>query len=255
MTDVLVMNASTLVTDREAAAMARACAYQTRHHAEPFYGALGVHFVPKNETPKPGDWVMTIMDDADQAGDLGWHTQEGEVIYGRIFAKPCLEDGHSSALLGPYAVSSVLSHEILETLGDPHVNDWVEGDNGLLIARELCDPVESYTYAYKDRWAGEVTLSDFVTPEFFDPNSSAGEEYDYLGKAASPFVLTTGGYWVQAGITKETQKFGARIPDGADARVSEERGVTYVFGPDFPEWKKALKMDVAGGRTSRRSAP
>src|SRR5207237_195527 len=162
-------------------------------------------------------------------------------IYGRVFAKPSLDAG-STALAGPYAVSSVLSHEAIETLGDPHVNGWAEIAPGLLVAYELCDPVESFTYTYHDKHMGlDVALSDFVTPEWFDPQRSPGERFDYLGMAAAPATLTKGGYWVQATIGTETEKFAAAVPTGSVVVEHADRGVTYVFGPAYPDWKKAVK--------------
>jgi hypothetical protein len=245
-TDILVINKSTLVTDHDVRAMTRAVSYQVHHHAAPALGLkpLTVDYIEDESEAKAGDWVLGVLDNADQEGVLGWHTSENDVIYGRVFVQPSLNSG-STALTGPYAVSSVLSHEALETLGDPHVNQWAEVAPGLMVAYELCDPVESFTYVYHDKHMGlDVALSDFVTPEWFDPQRSPGERFDYLGLAPAPATLTPGGYWVQATIASV-------IPTGADVVEHADRGVTYVFGPAYPDWKKPLKQQGAG-RTARR---
>lgn len=210
---------------------------------------MTVHHAKSEDEAKPGDWVLFVLDNSDQAGALGYHDQtSADVIYGRVFAQPCLTDGGSTALQGPYSVSSVLSHEVLETLVDPHCNLWAERSDGVAIAYEVCDPVESFTYTVHDRYSGDITVSDFVTPEWFDENRSPGERFDFLGKAVSPFVLTPGGYWIQAKVGGESQSFA----EGYDRVRDDARAITYVFGPDFPHWKKVTKMTELG-RTGRRS--
>lgn len=213
--------------------MTRACSRQLHRDAAPSWGkkSMGVHFITDPSEAQPGDWVLALLDDSDQAGALGWHWQDqNDVIYGEIFARPSLDAG-STALTGPYAISSVLSHEVLETYVDPHCNLWADNGNGMLISYEACDPVEDRLYAINN-----VAVSDFVLPEWFDIYRSAGEQYSYLSSVPTPFTMTKGGYWVQAAISGEQQKFGAK---------------EFVFGDDVPAWKKEYKMRD-NGRNSRK---
>jgi hypothetical protein len=97
-----------------------------------------------------------------------------------------------------------------------------------------------------------VQVSNFVLPEWFDSVVSAGEKFDYLGKATAPFSMTPGGYWVQAAMGNETQKFGrttAWLEDsGFDVRG---KGIQLVFSPEMPEWKRDLKEQHGRNATKR----
>lgn len=231
MTSIVVINKSTLVSNDDVKLMTRACATQLRHHAAPLWGKepIPVMYSSILEDAAPGTWVIAILDDADQAGDLGWHTEEqGDLIYGRVFAKPSLDAG-GTALSGKYAVSSVLSHEVLETFVDPNVSLWAQSSTGLLISYEVCDPVESDGYDITV-YQHKVAVSNFVTPAWFDPQASGSDQFDYLSKVHAPFTMSRGGYWVQMTEGKVTQKFGEH----------------------FPEWKKGSKQ-IDTSRAARRT--
>lgn len=231
MTAIFVINESTEVSDSDASLMTRACATQVHYHAAPWWGKspVPVTFLPssaKSSIP-PGAWAIALLDDPDQADALGWHTEDqGDVIYGRVFARPIL-DNKGGVLSGEYSVSATLSHEILETLVDPHCNGWMQNaQDGSMWAMEVCDPVESDSYEI-----GGVAVSNFVTPHFFDADAAKGERLDILKKAVSPFGLDAGGYAV-------ILQPGQRQP-------------TQVFGKEYPQWKIATKQ-ADTSRTSRR---
>src|SRR5215469_10773978 len=127
-----VVNKSTVVTDDDVKVMVRAVAHQLR-------------------------------DDAAQQDALGWHTEnQGEVIFGRVFARPVLSNG-GDALTKPLSVATVLSHEVLETFCDPYCNLWADNGSGTAYALEVADPVESDSYPVAVPGRGEVTVSNFVT--------------------------------------------------------------------------------------------
>lgn len=99
---------------------------------------------------------------------------------------------------------------------------------GQAVAYEVCDPVESDSYTVRVDGA-KVTVSNFVTPHWFDPQAKAGEQLDWLGKLAKPFTMTSGGYMV----------------------IMREGKTSQVFGDKYPAWRKATKRaDTA--RTARR---
>src|SRR5262249_53000547 len=93
--------------------------------------------------------------------------------------------------------TSTLSHELLEMIADPNVNLYAIGkfrQNGKtrtgLFGLEVCDPVEANYYKING-----VTVSDFVKPEWFEPDHKPGQmRMDYLGKIDAPFMLAEGGY-------------------------------------------------------------
>lgn len=231
MTSIIVINKSTLVTNAEVQLMTRACATQISQHVAPAWGKtpIPVIFSSTPQDAAPGSWVIVVLDTPDQADALGWHTEnQGEFIFGRVFAKPVLDNG-GDALTKPLSVASVLSHEVVETFCDPNVNLWADTGKGFTLALEACDPVESDSYAITvDTTA--VTVSNFVTPRWFDPQARHTRGLDYLGKVSRPFTMTKGGYWVQ----------------------EKEGAITQKYGEEFPEWKKELK-NADLGRASRRS--
>ncbi|WBO62520.1 hypothetical protein [Streptomyces camelliae] len=228
---ITVVNKSTLCTDDEVKAMTRACATQVEMHAAPIWGQTPtpVVYAADEEEAPPGAWCIAIMDDADQADALGWHTEEqGDVIYGRVFARPVLDNG-GAVLTGPLTVSSVLSHEVLETLVDPHVNLWADAGNGEAYALECCDAVESDSYPVDVLGVGRVSVSNFCSPHWFDPRAAKGEKFDFLGKVTAPFQMSKGGYVV----------------------ITREGKVHQKYGEEYPEWRKQTKL-ADTSRNARR---
>jgi hypothetical protein len=218
---ITVVNKSTRCTDADVQTMTRACAAQVQQHAAPLWGQvpIPVVYAQNEQVAPPGSWVIAVLDDPDQARALGWHTEnQGDLIYGRVFAAPVLDNG-GAVLTGNLTVSSVLSHEVLETLVDPHVNLWASDGAVAAYAVEVADPVESDSYTIAVPGAGDVAVSNFVTPHWFDPQASTSEQFDYLGNVSKPFQMTKGGYVVLMKEGKQQEKFG-------DA---------------YPEWRKATK--------------
>lgn len=93
--------------------------------------------------------------------------------------------------------SQSASHEILEMLVDPWGKRLVAGpsiksDQGRVeYLVEVSDPCQSEEYAYSVN--GEV-VSDFYTPQFFDPVVAPGVRYSFSGKIKAPRQILPGGY-------------------------------------------------------------
>jgi hypothetical protein len=227
---IAVVDKSNLVTSEEAYDMALLADHQVRFHAAPAYGILPptVRYLQDESLAPPGSAVLGIFDDADQAGALGWHTEGvGGTVYGRVFAKPVLDNG-GTVLSSALSVSSVLSHEVLETVGDPSCNRWADTGRGRAIACEWCDPVESDSYSVT---VGNVTgtVSDFVLPAWFDPSAPADAHFDWLNLVNDPFDVRDSGYVI----------------------VMVEGQVSTHFGAQYPSWRKETKAsDLA--RTAQR---
>jgi hypothetical protein len=228
--EIFVVNKSTLVTDEDAELMTAAVSLQMHRDFALAWGITppSVAYLAQN-APEPGNTVIiAIMDNADQAGDLGWHTEGPNGIkYGRVFAEPVLQNG-GNALTNDLSVASVLSHEVMETTGDPACNRWCDTGNGVLVALEVGDPVESDSYVIP---AGgqNVTVSDFVYPAWFDPGAPAGAVKDHMRLTSEPFEVRPTGYNV----------------------TMTEGTVSQVFGREYPEWRKATKKTPTA-RTQRR---
>jgi hypothetical protein len=231
---VAVQNHSTRVTDAAVALMVRAVAHQVRYDVAPAWGAktASVVFLPKDADVPAGSYAIGIYDNADQADALGYHSEEGDgTVYGKVFVSPVLDNG-GTVTEGELSVSAVLSHEVLETFVDPHVQLWASDGGDGLYAYEACDAVEDGSYEVHVG-GKRVAVSNFVLPAYFDAQTPAGTRVDHLAQLSGPFELSKGGYAV-------------KITLGRDTKVDQ------VFGERFPEWKKASKRHPLA-RLARRS--
>jgi len=237
-----VQNLSTLVSNEDCYDMTLLVNRQLRDHVAPAWNLLppAVVFLAKGVSAAKSaqgqryDAIIGILDNADQAGDLGWHTEGPDAdCYGRVFAQPVLANG-GNALTDVLSVCSVLSHEAIEMLGDAACDRWAQQNDSTLVAMELADPVESDSYAITISPVAGLTVSgtvsDFVLPDWFDPDAAPGKT-DYLGLVTAPFEVRSTGYVIaQTGGT-----------------VSEQ------WGEQYPAWRKATKQQETS-RTSRRNA-
>lgn len=227
---IYVTNKSTQVSDADMAKAAAACSTQLAQHVAPAYGLVAV---PVTFSPKPpaGARVVTVMDTLDDAQALGYHTEDaGSKIWGVVGTKAALAQG-AKALTGAYAISSIVSHEVIELFGDARINLWADNGRGTQIAYELCDPVENDFYIIDG-----VAVSSFVYPAWFDHLAAKSERFDYLGHLSRPFTMTHGGYWVQQKAGTASQKFGDRFPEWRKAAKQAQfsRGHRRVSGHDRP---------------------
>lgn len=186
----------------------------------------------------PASWLVSILDDSDQAGALGYHAevQGSDKAYARVFVKPTLDAGGS--VVGDkgnpaYSVSVTLSHEVLEAFADPNVNLWADmfDSAGTQVAVEVGDPVESDAYIIDVGRFGRkrpIAVSNFVTPAWFDAQTP-DRPTDYMNSTGKPFEMSKGGYMLKRSVGR----------------------ITSVFGEEYPAWKRPTKLaDMA--RTARR---
>jgi hypothetical protein len=187
---VSIINASTVLTDAEIRPVVNALQQQVTNDFRPAWGTdAELTFVPTGSTPPIGTWWLTILDDSDQAGALGYHdlTPDGLPL-GKVFAATDLKYGNS------WSVTA--SHELLEMLADPNINLTVfvqhEDTAGTLYAYEVCDACESDAFAYK---IGTVLVSDFVFPSWFEGFRAEGStQFDQTNNISEPLELVPGGY-------------------------------------------------------------
>lgn len=212
MTHVIVTNAARRVNDSDIATATAAVARQAVRDFWPAWGVRmpSVTFVPGGQSVAApfGGILITVVDSIDNvaAGVLGYHTEDqGGRQWGVVACSPSLDNG-AQVLKGDWSVSSVLSHEILEALGDPRVNGYCHDGGSRLYSLEVCDPVEAPTYEVDG-----VSLSNFVLPAWFDPNVGHGK-YDHLGLLSTPFSLLPAGYCVYLQGGQEQQEHGEQMP-------------------------------------------
>jgi hypothetical protein len=126
-------------------------------------------------------------------GEGGFHLDKNNQPYAKVIATPSDPTWTIDA-----------SHEIIEMLVDPNGNRMqtsqaitIDGDNVIdadgtfdyLV--EACDPCEANNFAYE---IGGVAVSDFITPDFYDPTVRPGVLYSFMGNVARPRELLEGGY-------------------------------------------------------------
>jgi hypothetical protein len=188
---ISIMNASTVLSDAEIRPVVDALQHQVTDDFRPAWGVdAELAFVPTGAEPTPGTWWLTILDDSDQAGALGYHdlTPDGLPI-GKVFAGTDLKYGSN------WTVTA--SHELLEMLGDPNINLNVlvqtsDENAGRLFAYDVCDACEDDSFSYK---IGDVNVSDFVFPSWFESFRAEGStQFDQTKKITRPLGLLKGGY-------------------------------------------------------------
>ena len=160
-------------------------------------------------------WPILIMDDINTAGASGVHLDRNGQPYSLVQA-----DDNTSL---------TCSHECLEMLADPFGNRFVASDSikpgqgrvNYLV--EVCDPSEAINFAYK---INGVLVSDFYTPNYFDPVTAPGIRYSFSGKIQQPKQLLKGGYisWMlpETGEWWQANLFGSEISYSSLGVLSKE---------------------------------
>jgi hypothetical protein len=227
---IAILNQSTLVSNDDATTMTGAVAQQMQVDVAPAWDrspAAVVFYSDASAVPQGAHGIAIVDTIKDQPkGVLGFHTEDqGGKLWGIVAAKPELDNG-GKVTTGDWSVSSVLSHEVLEMYIDPNCNLWSNNDKDRAYAFEVCDPVEAPTYVVSG-----VSVSNFLTPSWFDPLAAKTAKFDKLGLLKAPFTILPGGYLVFESAGKAQQQQGAV----------------------FPEWRREMKSN-AMARTRRRLA-
>jgi len=178
----------------------------------PIWGETAHLIAPANANVTNPLWEEChIFDVSDNAGALGYHelTTHGQPI-GKVFAKSDLDAGDK--------VSVTLSHELLEMMGDPFVNNGVliQQDDGTTVfyCLENADTVEDDSFAYQ---INGVYVSNFAYPDWWRLGAvPRWGKYDFLGVLNSPLQLALGGYigvWKSNGGWSQLDNFGQHRKD------------------------------------------
>lgn len=271
---IVVLREATLVDDDDVARAVEACAIQIHRDLEPAYGLLPVdiRFVASKKEVPEGAQVVVVFDNEDQVNQLGYYDEDPRhqdtklvgirvrrpdgVSYARVFAEPWRKDGTVNVFDGPDSLSCSLAHEMDEGRLDRCLNKWVMGPGGKVYAFEPCDPVEDQAYTIPTS-GGEVSVSNFVLPAWFDPLAEQGP-FDHMQKHGlhpadvkpidKPFTCSDGGYIVALFPPADPDAEGAAAlrPDPvtddltarrpADRRSSLSRIGWRVSGPQGVIW-------------------
>jgi hypothetical protein len=150
------------------------------------------------DKPKPGEWAIVFLDNADAADALGYHdiTKDGQPI-SKVFVK--------TTLAADQKVSVTASHELLEMMIDPGAQLWAQNTNGAFYAYEMCDAVEDEEYSIDG-----IAVSNFVHPSFFESwHRPRSVQFDHLGKVSQPFQTLQNGYQIVSDGKSVKEIFGS----------------------------------------------
>lgn len=136
-------------------------------------------------------WRMILLNDADQAEALGYHelTPDG-LPQAKVFVQTTLNDKSHP--------STIASHELLEMLLDPKIDQTIERTlMQRIYAVEICDAVEGEEYLING-----IPMSDFQLPGWFCMSTPPGAivrgaaafRYDFMGRCSRPWQILPGGY-------------------------------------------------------------
>jgi hypothetical protein len=224
---IAITNVSTCLSDGQVEAVIPALQRQVSLDFKAYWEVeCELTFLPKEKPLTEGWWQISVTDNPDQAGALGYHelTSRGTPL-GKVFAALDLQSG------GSWTVT--LSHELLEMLADPWINWCAQGSDGKIYALEVCDAVEADNLGYK---IGEVLVSDFITPAWFEPTRA--NRVDFKRRISKPLQLASGGYisvldvggrWVQMAAQDAS---AVPIPSGSRRQRRSMRK---------EEWRKSVR--------------
>ncbi len=208
-----------------------------------------------------GYWPIVVMTDIHTPGAGGVHLDQ----QGQPFA--LVQYSNTWSLTA--------SHECLEMLADPFGNRLVAGPSimpnqgRVEYLAEVCDPCEDASFAYT---VNGVMVSDFITPHYYDPVTSAGVQYSFSGAIKGPRQVLQGGYlswhdpasdhWWQAvffGAEQEFRDLGAitqrtgSLRETIDGMTPHPQLVKGLDPGDQRLQAARAKMNAIGAATNARA--
>jgi hypothetical protein len=229
---IVCLNQTTSVKQDEFIKVVAAVNNQIARDVSPiwnFYANVIAGDTSVSTSPQSTAWQIIVKDQPapTETGFLGEHDiSNTDAPEGEILAQFSEQNGTHW--------SSVLSHEVIELLGDQWVNLLVLVDSAApfkMFYRELCDAVQDDNYPDADG----VMLSNFVTPNYFIPGSKG--PWDFKAHLPEAFALLPGGY-------------AAYLQINADGSISDQQ----VFGEKYQEWRKAAGVGLRKLRRAKKVA-
>ena len=193
-----------------------------------------VSYLPDPHHIPQGVWPVQIVDHL-PPGEGGFH----QTRHGQPYAKIVLTPGSNE-----WTVDA--SHEILEMLVDPSGNRLQTSVAIIIIGGnvqdttgsyeylvEACDPCEADPFTYV---IDGTSVSDFITPHFYDGAATPGTRYSFTGAIQHPRQILKGGYisfvnpqanevqqilWVDPNEPPQLNNLGP-VPPGLSLRVFVE---------------------------------
>lgn len=190
MTPVLaIVRETTALTDVLCEALVPALQTQiSRDFAPHWQQDAQVIFVPGGQMIPGGAWRVLLLDNSDQADDLGYHDTSGPKgePQSKIFVRDILRDKLNWNV--------TVSHEALEMLADPWITRTIQVvQDGVTweYALEVADAPEDDSFAYS---IDGHMMTDFVLPSWFETAGVAPFTFRNNPQIRAPFALADGGY-------------------------------------------------------------
>ena len=182
--NVALVSLTKKVTPSDLAKTSAALQKQATRDFGPIWGIQAtVDSFPDLKSVPLGYWPIIISEDIHQSGAAGFHTDKHHQPYSLV------QYDNSWQL--------TCSHELLEMLADPYGNRLVasksikEGQGKVNYLVEVCDPCEDASFAYS---INGILVSDFYTPNYFDPQKVNGVRYSFTGSLTEPREIKKNGY-------------------------------------------------------------
>src|SRR3989338_8324281 len=180
-----IYNKSSVVTNDEVKIMISGCELLIPILCEKWSILLpSIQFIEGNPlNSSRNDILFVMLDNSDQVGALGYHTEENNRVNGFIFCKTILDNGGVKFYKdnNTPTIASALFHELAETIIDPTCNIWWDDFKGTLYSAEICDPVQNGIVLVNiDNL--QIGLSDFIYPSWKDSQalSNSNIQFNYL---------------------------------------------------------------------------
>ena len=181
------------VDNRTMAAAAGALNIQVTRDLPKFWNIdASVEYLPDPRSIPQGVWPVLIVKEL-PPDEGGFHMTRHNQPYAKIVVTPGSDEWTVDA-----------SHETIEMLVDPNGNRLqtataiqikegriVDGVGKFEYLVEACDPCEADSSTYT---INGVRVSDFITPDFYDPAPSNAVQYSFNGTLTTPRQLLPGGY-------------------------------------------------------------
>lgn len=188
----LVDTTGTVNTQTMAAAAAALNVQVTRDLPQFWPVNATVSFLPDPRQIPQGVWPVQLVRTL-PPNEGGFHMTRHNQPYSKVIVTPDSNEWTVDA-----------SHETIEMLVDPYGNRLqtstsieiagekiTDGNSRFEYLVEACDPCEADPYTYQ---IDGVSVSDFITPHFYDAQPTPGTRYSFTGAIKTPRQILPGGY-------------------------------------------------------------
>jgi len=215
MTTISCFNSSTLLKDSDMIIMIHAVNALLPQFCTswrtPLYKCVSA---PKTSIPGSTGMYCVFLDTTDAPGAAAYHTAANNIAISKVFVKTIFDYNGvplSGANTSIPTVAQAFCHEIFEMIINPKLNIWWQRPNQSLVPAEVVDPVQSNVI--RVRVGGVIVhLSDYVLPEWHNPQSTKGP-YNFLNTLSKPFQVARRGYVIVLAAGKYSYVFGSMVTD------------------------------------------